>query len=221
MTLSQVRGVSKTTIALERRNPHGLDCAGLCLAMSACASHAIDVGAVPDQTLSNPADAGGLGGGAALADAGSSSGVGSGSSTCSLPNLEQYRLVFDSDGSKLERRIYSMRADGSDLQPLTPPDVLACEPAVSPDGAQLAYTTPDGIQLLDIASGSSELLAATPGADEPIPNSQVRRALALEASGSSRTLDPGGEACPGPAKTGCEIGSCRCLNPRGNIASLT
>src|SRR5690348_8745698 len=77
-------------------------CAGLCLAASACGSHAIDVGAVPDRS-----DAGERGGAANTTDAGA--GALSGNSTCSIPNLDQYRLVFDSDGGKLERRIYAMR----------------------------------------------------------------------------------------------------------------
>lgn len=75
---------------------------------------------------------------------------------CAIEGLSEYTLVFDSDSDRLERRVYSMRADGSDLQPLTPEDELAQEPAVSPDGRTLAYSTPENIKLLDLASGDAE-----------------------------------------------------------------
>jgi Tol biopolymer transport system component len=122
----------------------------LALALCACGSNAVDVGAVPEQS-----------------DAGSpelvtSPGVGSG---CSLAGLRDYLVVFDSDGGGLERRIYSMRGDGSELEALTSVDELAREPALSPDGKQLAYVTPEGLKLLDMASKQSKLLV--PGADQP------------------------------------------------------
>jgi len=84
---------------------------------------------------------------------------------CTNADLGRYRLVFDSDGGRLERRIYSMRADGTELEALTPPGELAREPALSPDGSQLAYVTPEGIRLLTLATGESELLL--PSADQP------------------------------------------------------
>jgi Tol biopolymer transport system component len=134
------------------------------LGSSACGSHVIDAGELPVVQ-----DAGAAG----AAGAASSSGADTGSSlggalngNCAIPGLDQYRIVFDSDGGKLERRIYSMRADGTDLQPLTPVGELAREPAVSPDGTQLAYTTPEGVKIMQLASGETQL--AVPGADLPM-----------------------------------------------------
>jgi Tol biopolymer transport system component len=120
---------------------------------SACGSGVVDVGDAPDSGGDD--DPGGL------TDDGSSLL----SEGCTLQNLNQYGLVFDSDDGRLERRIYSMRADGSDRRPLTPVGELAREPALSPDGTQLAYVTPEGVKLLDLATGQSELVAAY--ADQP------------------------------------------------------
>lgn len=128
-------------------------------ALAGCGADSVDVGDRLDTVSSagtdnaSELDAGTSGGGQ-----GSGGQGGGGGSACSIPNLGQYRLLFDSDGSQLERRIYSMRADGTEVEPLTPPEELAREPALSPDGSQLAYTTPEGIRLRDMASGQSELV---------------------------------------------------------------
>lgn len=133
----------------------------------ACGSDVVDVGTLPD-------DIGGDDGkGAEFVDAGNEvvpetqapdAGTPS-ASGCAIPDLNRYRLVFDSDGGKLERRIYTMRADGTELEALTPPGELAREPTVSPDGKNLAYVTPEGIRLLSMATGQSELLV--PYGDNP------------------------------------------------------
>jgi hypothetical protein len=57
-------------------------------------------------------------------------------------DLNRYRRVFDSDGGKLERRIYAMRADGTELEALTRPE-----------------------SLMSMVTGQSELLV--PGGDQP------------------------------------------------------
>jgi Tol biopolymer transport system component len=141
---------------------------GLCaltLAL-ACGSNVVDAGALPEPVNGT----GGSGasdvdsedvGGADAPDAGGDV-RGSG---CAIADLGRYRLVFDSDGGRLERRIYSMRADGTELEALTPPGEIAREPALSPDGRQLAYVTPEGIRVLSLATGESELLVA--GGDQP------------------------------------------------------
>jgi Tol biopolymer transport system component len=123
----------------------------LALALCACGSNAVNVGDLP----------GGADSGAPDLVPGSSTG-GSG---CSREGLRDYTILFDSDGGGLERRIYSMRADGSELVALTPADELAREPALSPDGTQLAYATPEGLKLLDMATRESQLLVS--GADQP------------------------------------------------------
>lgn len=117
-------------------------------AVSGCSSDVIDAGDLVETGEAGAST------GLAAPDAGGSPGGGS----CSIPGLSQYRLVFDSDDGRLERRIYSMRADGTEVEPLTPVEELSREPAMSPDGAQLAYATPEGIKLLDMASGQAELL---------------------------------------------------------------
>jgi hypothetical protein len=88
-----------------------------------------------------------------------------GNTRCNIPELGQYRLLFDSDGGRLERRIYSMRADGTELEALTPVAEFAREPALSPDGTRVAYTTPEGVKILDLATRQSALFA--PGSDQP------------------------------------------------------
>lgn len=130
----------------------------IALVLSGCGSHVIDAGHLPEVGAAGTSGAAGNAG----ADAGNSS-SNTPQGNCTVPDLDRYRIVFDSDGGKLERRIYSMRADGSDLQPLTPADEFAREPAVSPDGTQLAYTTPEGIKLMQLDSGEAELIV--PGAD--------------------------------------------------------
>ncbi len=150
-------GVSRRARLGNRYTAYG---AWLFLCGSACGSNVVDVGDEPG--AADTRDAGAIGP-TLRVDSGSPDDIGA--SKCAIENLRQYRLVFDSDGGKLERRIYSMRADGSELQALTPVDELAREPAVSPDGTQLAYTTPEGIKLLDLGTGQSELLV--PEADQP------------------------------------------------------
>jgi hypothetical protein len=119
----------------------------------ACGANSVNVGDRPEPI-----------GGGESPDAGGS--LVDGSTRCNIPDLGQYRLLFDSDGGRLERRIYSMRADGTEIEPITPPEELAREPALSPDGRQLAYTTPEGIRLRDMDSGQSQLVA--PQSDQPM-----------------------------------------------------
>ncbi len=133
----------------------------------ACGSDVVDAGRLPDDIGSDD------GNGAEFVDAGNevvpdtqTPDAGThGGSGCAIPDLNRYRLVFDSDGGKLERRIYSMRADGTELEALTPPGELARKPTVSPDGKSLAYVTPEGIRLLSMVTGQSELLV--PNGDNP------------------------------------------------------
>lgn len=120
-----------------------------------CGSGVVDVGTLPEDSEVEEDGEGEGSEGAKNPDG----------SPCSIPELDRYQLVFDSDGGKLERRIYSMRADGTAIEPLTGTHELAREPAMSPDGSQLAYATPEGMMLLDMATGQSELLLA--GADQP------------------------------------------------------
>jgi Tol biopolymer transport system component len=75
---------------------------------------------------------------------------------CTIGGLNDYGIVFDSDAGKLERRVYSMRADGASLQVLTAEGKLAQEPALSPDLTRLAYATPDGVEVLALATQETE-----------------------------------------------------------------
>jgi hypothetical protein len=129
----------------------------LCLLLCACGSGVVDVGNLPDDASSGRAGA------ANDPNFGPDSAApGTG---CAMEGLSEYRLIFDSDGGGLERRVYSMRADGTELEALTPAGELAREPALSPDGNILAYSTPEGVKLLDLASGQAKLVA--PGGDQP------------------------------------------------------
>jgi hypothetical protein len=141
---------------------------GLCVLTLAlaCGSNVVDAGTLPE-----PVDGTGGSGSAGAGNEGvgpsdsPDAGNQVGSSGCALSDLGRYRLVFDSDGGRLERRIYAMRADGTELEALTPPGELAREPAVSPDGTRLAYSTLEGVRLLSLTTGESELFVA--GGDQP------------------------------------------------------
>jgi hypothetical protein len=124
---------------------------GLVVLALGCGADSVNVGDRPEPVGGGSPDAGG-----SLVE---------GSTGCNIPNLGQYRLLFDSDGGRLERRIYSMRADGSEIEALTPPEELAREPALSRDGRQLAYATPEGVRLRDMTSGQAALVA--PGIQQP------------------------------------------------------
>jgi Tol biopolymer transport system component len=133
--------------------------------IAACGSDVVDVGNVGGGAGAGGTD--GLGGNGPDGFGGGGPDAGSPdlNARCTIANLNQYRIVFDSDNGRLEQRIYSMRADGTSLEPLTPVDEIARDPALSPDGRQLAYVVSDGIKLLDLANGQSEVLV--PGADQP------------------------------------------------------
>jgi Tol biopolymer transport system component len=88
------------------------------------------------------------------------------SDACTIEQLSQYGILFDSDAGRLERRVYAMRADGAALQALTAPATLAQEPALSPDGTRLAYATPVGIELLELATRRVE--PGFPGGRQPL-----------------------------------------------------
>jgi Tol biopolymer transport system component len=140
--------------------------AALLVAASACGSDEVDVG-----DLSQPAPsagAAGEGGVLSSSDTGIAIKLADGTRSdeqCSIEALSQHRLVFDSDAGRLERRVYSMRADGTELQVLTPDDVLAQDAAFSPDGTTLAYGRPEGIEYLDLATGQTTL--AKSSAEQP------------------------------------------------------
>src|SRR5688572_29316124 len=137
---------------MKRMVRHASRCVALVALAVGCGADSVNVGDRPDPI-----------GGDDSPDAGGS--FIDGNPSCNIPDLGQYRLLFDSDGGRLERRIYSMRADGTELEALTPPEELAREPALSPDGKLLAYVTPEGVRLRDMASGQSELVV--PGTDLP------------------------------------------------------
>jgi Tol biopolymer transport system component len=82
-------------------------------------------------------------------------------------------LVFDSDRAAVYNGdLYLVRADGSDLRQLTEGSAVDQEPAFSPDGTQLAFTSTESgslqIHLLNIASGKrTQLTRLSAPADEP------------------------------------------------------
>ena len=160
-----------------------------------CASDTADVGDMPEtasNTTSNN-DSGGSDGNESSDSTGPSSsttGSGSGGSggdgdTNSTNNttgfdgllncdgfaseLDSRWIVFDSDAGKLERRIYAVEMNGSDApRPLTPADVLAREPALSPDGTELAYVADERIRVLNLSSGEDrDIVAGTEPAWSP------------------------------------------------------
>jgi len=144
-----------------RSRAYGLCAIALALA---CGSNVVDAGTLPEP-VGGTGVAGSAGAGGEGTRDSPDAGNQLGSSGCANPDLGRYRLVFDSDGGRLERRIYSMRADGTDLEALTPPGEIAREPALSPDGTRLAYSTLEGVRLLTLATGESELFMA--GVDQP------------------------------------------------------
>jgi hypothetical protein len=133
---------------------------GLMIVLWGCGSSVVDVGELPEDS-----ETGENGGGEGSGDSRGEGARNPDGSPCSIPDLAQYQLLFDSDGGKLERRIYSMRADGTEIEPITAVDELAREPALSPDGTELAYATPEGLKLFHMANQESELLM--PDGDQP------------------------------------------------------
>lgn len=75
--------------------------------------------------------------------------------------LDSRWIVFDSDAGELARRIYAVEAKGGATpRALTPADVLARDPAVSPDGSKLAYVADGMIRVLDLNSGDDGAVVA-------------------------------------------------------------
>ena len=151
-------------------------------ATSACGSDVIDAGVLGDAGAAGSASApAGSGGTATMPSGGGDSGIGLGdgmgiavdlnqspgvvNAPCPIEALSQYRLVFDSDDGRLERRVYTMRADGANIEVLTREGLLAQDAVVSPDGNTVAYSTPGGIEYLDGASG--EATVVLPDAEQP------------------------------------------------------
>lgn len=149
------------------------------VAASGCGSDVIDAGALDAGVGGSAAEPEGNGGTTTgLAPDGVGVGDGTGSATdlnaspgsgpnppCPIEGLSQYRLVFDSDDGRLQRRVYTMGADGSNIEVLTREGLLAQDPSVSPDGSTVAYATPGGIEYLDWQSGEATLVM--PDAEQP------------------------------------------------------
>lgn len=75
--------------------------------------------------------------------------------------LDSRWIVFDSDAGQLARRIYAVEAkEGATPRPLTPADVIARDPAVSPNGSELAYVADGMIRILNLSSGEDEDVVA-------------------------------------------------------------
>ncbi len=92
---------------------------------------------------------------------------GSGASTDGTPGW----IVFDSDLANFNRDIYRMRADGSSLTRLTTAPSLEKEPAMSPDGTRMTFTSDRSgvlqIYLMDLASQTvTPVTNLVAGADE-------------------------------------------------------
>jgi Tol biopolymer transport system component len=148
--------------------------------VTGCGSDVLDAGELGDSgSGGSSSEAGGSGGTAANVPDGEiplgddtsiatdlNAGPGSGPEPpCPIEGLSEYRLVFDADDGRLERRVYTMRADGGHIEVLTREGLLAQDAVVSPDGSTVAYSTSEGIEYLDWASGAASVVL--PDAEQP------------------------------------------------------
>ena len=111
-------------------------------------------------------------GGASGSAGGASGGVvacGAGAATDTAPGW----IVFDSDRTDFNRDIYMIRANGSGLTRLTTESSIDKEPAISPKGDLMAFTSDRGgslqIYVMDLASQSktvTQLTNLAAGADQ-------------------------------------------------------
>lgn len=91
----------------------------------------------------------------------------------SLPAEIRTRVIaFDSDRANFHRQLYRMRADGSEVTPLLSDAFTDKEPAFSPDGERLAFTSDRAgapqIFVLELATSKvTKLTARSEGANEP------------------------------------------------------
>lgn len=108
--------------------------------------------------------------GASGGGGGASGGVvacGTGAATDTAPGW----IVFDSDRTDFNRDIYMIRANGSSLTRLTTESSIDKEPAISPKGDLMAFTSDRGgslqIHLMDLASKTvTQLTNLAAGADQ-------------------------------------------------------
>jgi Tol biopolymer transport system component len=114
------------------------------------------------------------------------------------PDVGKRWIAFDSDRANFQRQLYKVRADGSGLTRLLSDAYSDREPASSPDGTTLAFTSDRGgtpqIFLLDLASGKVAQLTDHPdGADQP-SFSRDGRSVAFHSGASVFTADVTGQS---------------------------
>jgi Tol biopolymer transport system component len=106
-------------------------------------------------------------------------------------------IAFDSDRQDLDRELYLVRPDGSELTRLTNRPGVDQEPSVSPDGKQLAFTSDrDGslqIYLLDWTSGDVTALTHRAEGANQASFSHDGKLVAFHSGSSTYTISLDGE----------------------------
>jgi hypothetical protein len=132
----------------------------------------------------------GAGGGAGAPGAGNA--CGQGAATDSAPGW----ILFDSDRDNFNRDVYAIRADGSGLMRLTGALGIDREPASSPDGRWVAFTSDRSssmqIHLLDRQQGSTTQVTSMPGGAGQPSFSHAGNLIAFASGGAIYTIHPDG-----------------------------
>jgi Tol biopolymer transport system component len=143
-----------------------------------------------------PVGGGGSGNAGASSPGGSTSGGGA-LGSCEALQADGW-IAFDSDGSDFNRDIYRVRPDGSELERLTDDESIDEEPAFSPDGSVLAFSSNRAgnnmqIHLLDLVSGDVTQLTDRPEGASQASFSRDGTLVAFHSGVSVYVIDADGQ----------------------------
>lgn len=142
------------------------------------------------------AGGGGSGSGASGSTFGGSSSPGAPLGSCESLEPEGW-IAFDSDRADFNRDIYRIRPDGSELERLTTNEGIEQEPAFSPSGDVIAFSSDRSgimqVHLLDLESGGvTQLTDRAEGADQP-SFSRDGKLVAFHSGASVYVIDVDGQ----------------------------
>jgi dipeptidyl aminopeptidase/acylaminoacyl peptidase len=171
---------------------------GALLSAPACGAH-VNLGEDDPASTAGSSNGNGTAGSAgsgSAASAGTSNGTagqpGSGLASCSAEDDANTWIAFDSDRDRYDREIYLVHPDGSALTRVTNRPGIDQEPAFSPDGEWLSFTSDrDGslqIYLLELATGEVTQVTHHDGGADQSSFSHDGTRLAFHSGPSSFTI---------------------------------